>query len=385
MNNLSRAIRLGLTFGAMALLGSCTSTNPSIVLADGELTIHRTPAGVEFVRTPERFFDDLPDWDFTYRYVEIGGLRQAYIDEGPADGEPILLLHGQPAWSYLYRFMIPELAERGYRVIAMDHLGMGRSDKPIDTEYHTFLNHVHRLNTFIDRLDLANLTVFMQDWGSVIGLYVAGSDLSRFDRIILGNGGLPVIDEPYELPHDLERRNRQFDRMINMIPDEQFAFFDEEGNSVLPVNDGSEDAGGFGQWMGYALYYEGFQASRMVEGLTYYALTPDERAAYDAPFPARITMAGPRTFPSLLNDLVGITQDKLNALTEYEKPFLTIFGGNDPGLAGDTTQEWVIANIPGANGQNHWRFADGSHFLQDDKGYEIAVRVDEFIRQNPVH
>ena len=222
----------------------------------------------------------------------------------------------------------------------------------------------------------------MQDWGSVLGLYLAGSDATIFDRIILGNGGLPIVEEPFEFPEDLEKSNKKFDRMFGMIPDKQFSFFDEDGNSILPVNDGSEEAGGFGQWMAYAWHYPEFQSSRMVEALTYDALTSEEKAAYDAPFPARITMAGPRNFPRLLNDLVGKSESKRQALTTYNKPFLTIFGRNDPGLAGDNTQEWVADNIPGAKGQKHTVFDDASHYLQDDKGKEIAEIIIAFIQEN---
>ena len=350
---------------------------------DVDLEVFETPKGIKFVRTPDSMFANLPDWDYEAKYLEIDGLRQAYIDEGSMDGQPILLLHGQPTWSYLYRHMIPVLAAKGYRVIAMDHLGMGRSDKPIELEYHSFENHLSRLNIFIKELELENLTVFMQDWGSVLGLYLAGSDSTVFDRIILGNGGLPVFDKPFPFPVDLEKSNHNFDRMFNMIPDKQMSFFDEDGNSILPVNDGSEEAGGFGQWMAYAWHYPEFQVSRMVEALTFNALTDKEKSAYDSPFPARITMAAPRTFPSLLNYLAGKSEEKKLALTKYEKPFLMIFGRNDPGLAGDDTQDWVADNIPGAKGQNHKVFNDASHFLQDDKGKEIADMVIDFIQNNP--
>ena len=163
-----------------------------------------TEDGVEYVRTPDACFENLPDWDYETHYLEIDGLRQAYIDEGPSDADPILLLHGQPSWSYLYRYMIPVLVSDGHRVIAMDHLGMGRSDKPIDIEYHSFENHVYRLETFIEELELDNLTVFMQDWGSVMGMYLAGTNPDLFDRIVLGNGGLPVIEKVEPLPDDID-------------------------------------------------------------------------------------------------------------------------------------------------------------------------------------
>lgn len=342
-----------------------------------------TSEGVAYVRTPEACFENLPDWPYEARYLEIDGLRQAYIDVGPPDGDPILLLHGEPSWSYLYRFMIPVLAENGHRVIAMDHLGMGRSDKPVDISYHTFQNHVHRLKAFIRDLELDNLTLFAQDWGSVIGLYLAGTELDTFDRIVLGNGGLPIVEQPYPLPDDIDAAVAGFDQTLSLIPPQQPYFFDEAGNSLLPS--GGAVAGGFGQWIAYAMYSPNFKASGMVEALTYYALTPEELAAYDAPFPTPITMAGPRSFPSLLNQLVGVTEPALDGLTRYDKPFLTVFGGNDPGLAGGGgTQQWFSDNFPGAAGQAHYRFRDASHFLQDDKGEEIAEMINRFIADNPL-
>ena len=348
-----------------------------------EPEILTTREGVAYVRTPEACFDDLPDWDYEPKYLEIGGLRQAYVDVGPADGDPILLLHGEPSWSYLYRFMIPVLAASGHRVIAMDHLGMGCSDKPTDVEYHTFQNHVNRLEIFIRELKLDNLTLFAQDWGSVIGLYLAGTQPDTFDRIVLGNGGLPIIAQPYLLPDDIDTAVAGFDQILSLMPPKQPPFFDAEGKSLLPTNAGVE--GGFGQWMAYALYSENFKASKMVEALTYDALTPEELAAYDAPFPTPITMAGPRSFPSLLNDLVGVAEPALEGLLRFDKPFLTIFGGNDPGLAGEADQQqFLIDHVPGAVGQAHYRFPDASHFLQDDKGKEIAEMVNRFIADNPL-
>ncbi len=157
-----------------------------------------TADGVEFVRTPDACFENLPDWPYEAQYVEIDGLRQAYVDVGSGDsGETILMLHGQPSWSYLYRKMIPVLVEEGHRVIAMDHLGMGRSDKPIDPDDYTYVNHVERLETFITKLELdqGNLNLFVQDWGSLIGLQVVGTNPDWFDRLVVGNGFLPTLFE----------------------------------------------------------------------------------------------------------------------------------------------------------------------------------------------
>ncbi|WP_208354310.1 haloalkane dehalogenase [Pseudaestuariivita rosea] len=342
-----------------------------------------TPDGVAFVRTPAACFAALPDWPYDAQYVEIDGLRQGYVEAGPADGEIILMLHGQPSWAYLYRFMIPVLAERGYRVIAMDHLGFGTSDKPVDPAYHSFTNHANRLVGFIDALALQDITLFAQDWGSIIGLYVAGGDLDRFDRMIIGNGGLPIVTEVANLPDDIEATNARFGRMIAMLPPNQPPFFDEDGNSLMPVAEG-KGTDPFGEWVAYARFSDAFQPSTMVEALTFDALTDAERAAYDAPYPSEVAMAGPRTFPGLRNELVGITADRKAALETYTRPFLTIFGANDPGLVGEGDgQPWMMNEIPGAQGQPHQRLPETSHFLQDDRGAEIAEMVDAFIRANP--
>ncbi len=184
------------------------------------------------------------------------------------------------------------------------------------------------------------------------------------------------------MPEDIETSIAGFNQTLNFLPPIQPFLFDEDGNSLLPSV--GVDVG-FGQWIAYAMYFEDFRASTMVEALTFGALTPEEAAAYDAPFPTRITMAGPRSFPSLLNQMVGVTELAIEGLMTYEEPFLTIFGGNDPGLAGGgDAQEWMNTAIPGAAGRPHYRFRDASHFLQDDKGPEIAEMINRFIADNPL-
>jgi haloalkane dehalogenase len=346
-----------------------------------------TPQGVAFVRTPDACFQNLPNWPYEAKYVEIDGLRQAYAEAGPANGKPILMLHGQPSWSYLYRYMIPVLAQAGYRVIAMDHIGMGRSDKPVDVKYHTFKNHVNRLETFINKLELKDLTLFTQDWGATIGLYLGGTKLNTFERIILGNGGLPIVKKAFSWPADTAAASESFGRIIIQIPAKQPYFFDEAGKSLFPMPPEAQqapgDVSGFGDWATYAMYSNNFRASIMLEAMTFNALTPDVLAAYDAPFPTRITMAGPRTFPSLLNQLIGLSEEAMAGLKTYKKPFLTIFGGNEVGGTVEReAQKWFIANVPGAAGQDHSTIRDASHYLQDDKGQEIAEQVKLFMAKN---
>ncbi len=369
----------GLLLGGCAPQITVAAVSEACLVEPETLT---TSDGVAFVRTPDACFENLPDWPYEAKYLEIDGLRQAYVEAGPADGEPILLLHGQPSWSYLYRFMIPVLAEGGYRVIAMDHIGLGRSDKPVDLEYHSFENHVDRLDKFVTGMELDNLTVFLQDWGSVLGLYLASEKPELFDHIILGNGGFPDVKQPYVMPTDIEAAVTGFGKTISMVPPQQPAFFDANGNSTIPIGTGGDGSDPFGDWIAYAMYAEDFSAGKFVEALTYRALTPEERAAYSAPFPTRITMAGPRTFPTLINQTIGLYEPVTAKLTRFDKPFLTIFGANEPGVSPDI-QQWFIDNVPGAVGQAHHRYPDASHFLQDDKGADIAMKVNQFMADNP--
>jgi len=383
------------TFIATAILVLCVATlgcGGGEGEADGngagsvnylEPEVMTTAEGVQFVRTPDACFEDLPGFPYEAKYVEIDGLRQGYIDEGIADADPILLLHGQPTWSYLFRKMIPVLVDGGHRVIAMDHIGMGMSDKPIDIEYYSYLGHVDRLEKFIEALDLEHITLYCHDWGSLIGLYVAGKHPEWFDRIVVSDGNLPVIPAgtqpfpPVENPHEL--RN-DLVAPYAFIPSQQPLFFDPEGNRLIPGNVG----GYFAEWMVYAMTAASFHPAEVVEALTYFDVPFEEEYAYDAPFPSRIYMAGPRVFPSLVNDLPGVTEEAWIGLTKYRKPFLTIWASNDPGINGQKAiQDGLINNIPGAAGQPHVRLPEASHFLQEDQGVEVARRIVEFIAASP--
>lgn len=357
-----------------------TATAAAPRACHSEPVIMTTSAGVDFVRTPDSCFESLPNWPYTPRHVEIDGLRQAYVDEGPADGPIVLLLHGQPSWSYLYRKMIPVLASAGFRVIAMDHLGMGRSDKPIDIASYSFLGHYDRLERFVEALGLTDINLFVQDWGSLLGLRYAGLHPDRFARIAVGDGALPVIPAgvqpfpPVENPDEIADMPSAF----TQIPAQQPPFYD--GCRLLVPGGGN-----FGAWMIYAMKAASFRPSEVVEGLTWFDLPADEEAAYDAPFPSRIYMAGPRVFPSLVNELPGVNQEAWEGLTSFEKPFLTIWASNDPGNLGQcATQQQLIDAIPGAAGLPHDRLAEASHFLQDDQGAEIARRLVQFYGAVPL-
>jgi pimeloyl-ACP methyl ester carboxylesterase len=343
-----------------------------------------TAGGIEFVRTPETYFEDLPDWPYPYQYVEIDGLRQAYVEAGPANGEVVLLLHGQPSWSYLYRKMIPILADSGYHVYAMDFLGLGRSDKPVNIEDYSYLGHADRLEQFIQELALDNINLFAQDWGAIIGLRIAGLNPDWFASITIGNGTLPVGEgspffPPVENPDELIGMEYPFD----YFTDQQIPFYDE---CTLLTGNASEEYELFIKWQNHAMKDSNFKASRILESHTWFPVSSEEEAAYDAPYPSREYMAGIRAFPSLINELspAGFNQDAWAGLATFDKPFLTIWGGNDYGfmLGACETQGELINSIPGANGQPHHRFSEAGHFLQSDQGEEIAQRMIEFIRQD---
>ncbi len=363
------------TTGVLPACSNDQSANPPRA-CDAEPELLTTPDGVEFVRTPDACFADLPDWPYEPHYVELDGLQQAYVDEGPADGPVVLLLHGQPSWSYLYRTMIPVLADAGFRVIAMDHLGMGRSDKPVDISSYSYVGHADRLTRFIEALDLRDINLFVQDWGSLIGLRVAGLNPDRFARIAVGNGTLPNVPAgftpfpPVEEPDVMEDVPSPFAGM----PDQQLPFYED----CEPLQGGEVD---FGGWMTYAMKASSFRPSEVLEALTWFPLSPEEEDAYDAPFPSRLYMAGPRTFPSLVNELPGANAEAWAGLTSFERPFLTIWADNDAGTLGRCeTQEQLVTSIPGATGLPHARISEASHFLQDDQGVQIAERLVPFFR-----
>ena len=344
-------------------------------LDEGLIDTLVTADGVPFVRTPEACFQNLPDWPYAYQYVEMDGLRQAYAEAGPANGEVVLLVHGQPSWSYLYRSMIPVLADAGYRVIAMDHLGMGRSDKPVDIFDYSYLGHFDRMERFIQQLGLSDINLFVQDWGSLIGLRVAGLNPDWFATISVGNGALPVIPQgvqplpPIENPNEVEDLPSPFAEFTA----QQVPFYD--GCDLIDENASFD----FEEWAIYSMKGASYKASEVVEALTWFDLPKEVEDAYNAPFPSRAYMAGTRIFPALVNEVAGVNAEAWAGLTSYAKPFLTIWGDNDNGSLGTCeAQQTFIENVPGAAGKPHVRLSEAGHFLQSDQGLEIANHLVDF-------
>lgn len=298
-----------------------------------------TSTGLEFLRTPDEHFADLTDFAYEPSYVDVDGLRMAYIEVGPSTGPVILLLHGEPTWGYLYRRMIPPLVEAGFRCVAPDLIGFGRSDKPVDRSVYTYAQHVAWMKEFLDSIELPAATLFAQDWGGLIGLRVAAEDPHRFESIAIGNTGLPVGESLGE---------------------------------------------GFDAWLHASQNMEFMDVGRMLQRATQAReLTDSEMDAYRAPFPGEAYMAGARHFPTLVPITAehGGVAENLAAwevLEQWHKPFLTLWCPGDPVL-GHLHHEF-IERVPGAAGQPHQEFTPGGHFVQDDRGEDIAVALIEWLR-----
>jgi pimeloyl-ACP methyl ester carboxylesterase len=278
------------------------------------------------------------------------------------------MLHGQPSWSYLYRKMIPVLAEAGYRVIAPDHIGMGRSDKPVDPRVHQFEQHVAWIKSFVSELGLTDITLFVQDWGSQIGLRMAGDDPEKFARIVVANGDLALVPEglnPFTIPVF------EFDESI-------------EGTIEYLSQRPTDRVGSFQHWVNFAATAPHLFAADMIDISTGNKLTEAQFASYNAPFPARIYWGGIRAFPSMV---AGFGQENFpayEALGRFDRPFLFIGGENDPNLGSVANQNKWIAHVPGALGQPHTRYEAG-HFIQEEVGEEMAEHVVTFIQANPLN
>jgi haloalkane dehalogenase len=323
---------------------------------------------MEYQRTPDQRFENLAGYLFEPRYLSVddtegGQLRIHYLDEGPADGDVVLLMHGQPAWSYLYRHMIPPLVEAGFRVIAPDLVGFGRSDKPTRQEDYTYARHVAWMSDWVTQLDLTGVTVFCQDWGSLIGLRLLAAFPERFAGVVLANGGLPT----------------------GMIPVEYTDFL-KDAYTTLPVVEAEELGERFSDTSGIPgfLYWRKFCAEspdldigRLMAAVSANPLSTAEIAAYSAPFPDQTYMAGARRFPSLVpvfHDEPEVVENKAawEVLKQFDKPFMCAFADDDPVTAGGDKP--FLEKVPGCQGIEHRTISPAGHFLQQDQP-EQCVRA----------
>ena len=291
---------------------------------------------MRILKTPAERFDGLPDYPFEPRYVTVDGLDMHYVDEG--EGPTVLLLHGEPTWSYLYRHMIPLLVDGGCRAVAPDLVGFGRSDKPSSIGDYSYARQVAWTTRFVEALDLSNITLFCQDWGSLIGLRIAAEREKRFARIALANGGLPTGDTP------------------------------------MPK--------AFLHWQRFARFSPYFPIGRIVQKGTVAELPDDVVRAYDAPFPGSAYKAGARAFPQLVPTTPDDPASDANraawqVFERWEKPFLTLFSNRDPITRGGE-RTWQ-QRVPGARNQPHRTIDGAGHFLQEERPQELADAVLEFV------
>jgi haloalkane dehalogenase len=305
---------------------------------------------MEILRTPDDRFANLEDWGLEPRYTEVDAgdgsgkkLRIAHYEAGPAGAaETFLLMHGEPSWSYLYRKMLPGLTQAGHRVVMPDLVGFGRSDKPAALGDYTYERHVAWMLGWFDANGLDNLTFFGQDWGGLVGLRLVTARPDRFRRVAVSNTGLPVADRP---PSEAFRNWQKFSREI---PE--------------------------------------FTVGKLVGGGCAVRPSAAVVAAYDAPFPDESYKSGARIFPSLYPDGDDHPSNIANraawrVLESWTKPFLTCFSDGDPVTAGGhRTFEQMV---PGAAGQKHTIVEGGGHFVQEDKGPELAVILRDFVAANP--
>lgn len=298
---------------------------------------------MEVLRTPDARFENLPGYDYAPHYLTIKDddgteLRIHYIDEGPRDAESILLMHGNPSWSYVYRKMIPGLLTSGRRVIAPDLVGLGRSDKPAKRKYYTQARHIDWMQKWLIAMDVQNITLVCQDWGGVIGLNLVADNPQRFDRVVVANSGIPAGEGG-------TKGLRIWQFIMKFLP-------------VFPLK------------------------TAMLRAIQAEDFTEKEFSAYRAPFPGLKYQAGILAFPALISifpNNPGVPQNKAawEKLRTFTKPVLTLFGTLDPMTRG---QEKVVINrIPGAKGQNHKVINGGGHFIQEDKPNELLAEIIPFL------
>lgn len=323
---------------------------------------------MDFKRTPDDRFDNLADYPFQPNYLQVddsqgGELRIHYLDEGSADGDVVLLLHGQPVWSYLYRHMIPPLVAAGFRVIAPDLVGFGRSDKPTQIEDYTYARHVTWMSDWLTQLDLNDVTVFLQDWGSLIGLRLVAAFPERFAGVVLANGGLPTGMIPEEYTQPLKEAYKT----LPVVKAEELGdrFRDTSG---IP---------GFLYWRKFCAESPDFEIGHLMGTVSAVSISADVETAYRAPFPDQGYMAGARRFPSLVplfHDEPEVEENKAawEVLRTFDKPFMCAFSDNDPVTAGGDKS--FLDAVPGCQGVEHRTIAPAGHFLQQDQP-EQCVRA----------
>ena len=314
------------------------------------------------LRTPEERFENLKDYNFEPNYLEINGLRIHYLDEGPIDGDVIYLLHGEPAWSYLFRKMIPTLVDAGYRVIAPDMVGFGKSDKYIDIDDYSHQMHVDTMSELIRKIDLKDMTAHVHDWGGLVGLRVIAEEPERFSRVIASNTGL--IAPGRGLINDI--------RGFFLGPIFKLTIWLQGPVTWEEFIGGN----GFSNWIRYSRYTDNIDVGGVMQTLG--TVNDEERLGYEAPYPNASYKAGAQIFPYLIpSELRKNEMAFREVLEKWNKPFLIANSDNDPvtgnnpgiaeGLKRIPTAKEIVIKGPG-------------HFIQEEAGPEYAQLILDFIK-----
>ncbi len=316
----------------------------------------------KILRTPDSAFSNLPDYPFTANYIEIDGMRMHYIDEGKTNNKAIFLLHGQPSWSYLYRHMIPLFVNAGYRVIAPDLIGFGKSDKPISSSVHSYANHVQWMTSFVRKLGIQHAAAFMQDWGGMIGLRVLAQQPKWLDRLVLSNTALAEMTglEKFTVPKILKV-------MAVLAGKPSLRKFSNNIN--------------YGNWAGYFKHSVELEIGEIIQTLTTRQLSYAEMLAYDAPFPNPDYYAAPRKMPEIVASELEQVNADWKKLKQWHNPVLTLFSDKDPFLSEQGYDKKFQANFSGSQKQPHTTIKNASHFLQEDQSQLLAGKVISWLKQ----
>ncbi len=300
---------------------------------------------MKILRTPDARFANLPDYPFAPHYTTVSdadgtSLRIHFVDEGPRNAAPVLLMHGEPSWSFLYRKMISGLVAKGHRVVAPDLIGFGKSDKPAEQSDYTFERHVKWMSAWLVANKLTNITLFCQDWGGLIGLRLVAAFPDRFARVVAGNTGLPI---------------------------------------------GTGMSDGFKQWLEFSQSVPELPIGEILSMGTKKGLSAEVKAAYVAPYPDESYKAGARRFPALVPvtpEHASVAENKAawKVLGEFRKPFLTAFSDADPVTKGG--ERAFKERVPGTQGQAHTIVKDAGHFLQEDAPEELVAIIHDFTQRN---
>lgn len=300
---------------------------------------------MDVLRTPDARFEGLADWPYVPLYTEVTdadgtALRIHHVDEGPKDQRPILLMHGEPSWAYLYRKVIAELTAKGRRAVAPDLVGFGRSDKPAKRTDYTYERHVAWMSAWLEKNDLKDIVLFCQDWGGLIGLRLVAAFPERFSAVVVSNTGLPI---------------------------------------------GVGKSEGFEAWLNFSQNTPELPIGFILNGGTARDLSDAERAAYDAPFPDESYKEGARIFPALVPitpEHASVEENKgaWAVLETFDKPFVTAFSDADPITRGG--EAMFLARVPGTKSVAHTTLK-GGHFVQEDSPVEIAALLDGLVASLP--